>query len=102
MAIDPRENPKCVHCETTDLDDQMRLVFGVLVCSNCKKENPDKYSLLTKTECKEDYLLTERASHSSPFEVVILTLSSLQPNSRTPTSCPISSVPTPIVQPTAT
>ncbi|GAA6000559.1 hypothetical protein JCM10207_004550 [Rhodosporidiobolus poonsookiae] len=59
MSLDPRENPKCSHCGTADLDDQMRSVFGVFVCTNCKKENPEKYSLLTKTECKEDYLLTE-------------------------------------------
>ncbi|GAA5932852.1 hypothetical protein JCM10213_009226 [Rhodosporidiobolus nylandii] len=59
MSVDPRENPTCIHCGTTDLDDQLRTVFGVMVCANCKKERPDSYSLLTKTECKEDYLLTE-------------------------------------------
>ncbi|BGO97169.1 Hydrophilic protein [Rhodotorula toruloides ATCC 204091] len=59
MALDPRENPKCVHCGTTDLDDQLRTVFGVMCCTPCKKERPEMYSLLTKTECKEDYLLTE-------------------------------------------
>jgi len=26
---------------------------------NCQNEKPDKYSLLTKTECKLDYLLTD-------------------------------------------
>lgn len=65
MALDPRENPKCVHCGTTDLDDQLRTVFGVMCCTPCKKERPEMYSLLTKTECKEDYLLTER-TFSSP------------------------------------
>ncbi|GAA5850822.1 hypothetical protein JCM3766R1_006124 [Sporobolomyces carnicolor] len=59
MSLDPNENPRCVHCSTRDLDEQMKLVFGVKVCTNCKKEHPDLYSLLTKTECKEDYLLTE-------------------------------------------
>ncbi|GAA5982667.1 hypothetical protein JCM5350_002141 [Sporobolomyces pararoseus] len=59
MSIDPKENPKCKHCGTPDLDEQLKMVFGVKVCTNCKKENPDLYSLLTKTECKEDYLLTE-------------------------------------------
>jgi DNA-repair protein complementing XP-A cells len=29
------------------------------VCNKCKNEKPEKYSLLTKTECKEDYLLTD-------------------------------------------
>ncbi|GAA5891886.1 hypothetical protein JCM5296_003261 [Sporobolomyces johnsonii] len=59
MSIDPRENPKCDHCGTTDLDEQLRNVFGVHVCTKCKKDHPDKYSLLTKTEAKEDYLLTD-------------------------------------------
>ncbi|GAA6009934.1 hypothetical protein JCM11491_000872 [Sporobolomyces phaffii] len=59
MSLDPTLNPKCVHCGTTDLDDQMKSVFGVMVCTVCKKDRPDSYSLLTKTECKEDYLLTE-------------------------------------------
>ncbi|GAA5865872.1 hypothetical protein JCM3774_003123 [Rhodotorula dairenensis] len=59
MSLDPVENPTCVHCGTTDLDDQLRAVFGVMCCTNCKKERPEMYSLLTKTECKEDYLLTE-------------------------------------------
>lgn len=66
MALDPRENPKCVHCGTTDLDDQLRTVFGVMCCTPCKKERPEMYSLLTKTECKEDYLLTERAFRTLP------------------------------------
>lgn len=61
MSLDPSENPTCVHCGSTDLDDQLRAVFGVMCCTNCKKERPEMYSLLTKTECKEDYLLTERA-----------------------------------------
>lgn len=69
MALDPSENPKCKHCGSTDLDDQLRSVFGIPCCVRCKKDRPEMYSLLTKTECKEDYLLTERASFSplTPF-----------------------------------
>ena len=33
--------------------------FNVRACRKCIKALPEKYSLLTKTECKEDYLLTE-------------------------------------------
>lgn len=55
-------NPKCMHCGSISLDVQYRVVFGVLVCKACKEARPDDYSLLTKTECKEDYLLTDRAS----------------------------------------
>jgi len=36
-----------------------RKFFGSLVCNKCKNEKTEKYSLLTKTECKEDYLLTD-------------------------------------------
>lgn len=59
MSLDPSENPKCKHCGTMDVDNQLRTFFGVFVCAKDKAEHPDEYSLLTKTECKEDYLLTE-------------------------------------------
>lgn len=49
-----------MHCKSMELDLQMRAVFKVYVCGKCKGERPDEYSLLTKTECREDYLLTER------------------------------------------
>lgn len=54
------EHPKCQECGTVELDFQMHRVFGIKVCPKCKIEFPDKFSLLTKTECKEDYLLTDR------------------------------------------
>lgn len=56
------KNPKCQECGSVELDFQLHRVFGVGVCPKCKVDNPDKYSLLTKTECKEDYLLTDRKS----------------------------------------
>ncbi|KAM0756311.1 DNA repair protein [Meredithblackwellia eburnea MCA 4105] len=59
VSMDRRQNPKCIHCGSLDLDIQIRDNFGVLVCYKCKTERPDEYSLLTKTECKEDYLLTD-------------------------------------------
>lgn len=34
-------------------------MFDVKVCRKCRNDFPDKYSLLTKTECKQDYLLTD-------------------------------------------
>jgi len=37
---------------------------SVLICHACKDKYPDKYSLLTKTEAREDYLLTDRESSS--------------------------------------
>lgn len=59
LSLNPEENPKCRECGSTDLDVQFYTTFAVSVCHQCRKEVADKYSLLTKTECKEDYLLTD-------------------------------------------
>ncbi|KAK9474377.1 XPA protein C-terminus-domain-containing protein [Dipodascopsis tothii] len=58
-AINPEENPKCFECDTIHIDYEFLKVFGCRVCHACKNKVPEKYSLLTKTECREDYLLTE-------------------------------------------
>ena len=42
-----------------ELDFLFYKTFKTRVCYKCKEKLPDKYSLLTKTECKEDYLLTD-------------------------------------------
>lgn len=54
--------PTCVVCKSIEIDQTFRNVFGVNVCNACKNTYPDRFSLLTKTECKEDYLLTDRGS----------------------------------------
>ncbi|KAI9342771.1 hydrophilic protein [Zopfochytrium polystomum] len=60
IALDPTDgNNKCVECLSVDLDTSYWRYFKVLVCRSCKEKFKEKYSLLTKTECKEDYLLTE-------------------------------------------
>lgn len=52
--------PKCTECNINmELDPTMREVFHLQVCKTCVKNHPEKYSLLTKTECKEDYFLTD-------------------------------------------
>ncbi|KAI8984379.1 hypothetical protein BDF20DRAFT_833888 [Mycotypha africana] len=56
----PQENPKCKECSSMDLDPIFFNVFHILLCPSCKEKYPEKYSLLTKTEAKEDYLLTDR------------------------------------------
>ncbi|KAA1468552.1 hypothetical protein DENSPDRAFT_857377 [Dentipellis sp. KUC8613] len=61
IYLDPRQNPKCIECGSVDIDQTYRKIFRCLVCNRCKNEKPEKYSLLTKTECKEDYLLTDSA-----------------------------------------
>lgn len=43
-----------------DLDSVFYSVFHINLCPTCKEAYPDKYSLITKTEAKEDYLLTDR------------------------------------------
>ncbi|CCD26632.1 DNA repair protein RAD14 NDAI_0I00630 [Naumovozyma dairenensis CBS 421] len=52
--------PKCVECQINiEMDPVLNDVFKLQVCKSCAKEHPEKYSLLTKTECKEDYFLTD-------------------------------------------
>ena len=60
LSLDERENPKCKVCGTQDIDFTFHKVFFVNVCAKCKHEVPERFSLLTKTEAKEDYLLTDR------------------------------------------
>lgn len=55
---DPRA-PKCYECGTKELDFRLWYVFKTRVCRDCRLKMPDKYSLLTKTECRQDYLLTD-------------------------------------------
>ncbi|KAE9410754.1 hypothetical protein BT96DRAFT_961505 [Gymnopus androsaceus JB14] len=59
INLDLDQNPKCQECQTIDIDHTYKKVFGCLVCKRCAKEKPERYSLLTKTECKGDYLLTD-------------------------------------------
>lgn len=56
--LDPRA-PECFECRTKELDFRLWRVFNTRVCKDCRRKHPEKYSLLTKTECKQDYLLTE-------------------------------------------
>jgi len=51
---------KCIQCHTNiEMDPVLDDIFKLKVCKTCAKEHPEKYSLLTKTECKEDYFLTD-------------------------------------------
>ncbi|KAJ2661178.1 DNA repair protein rad14 [Coemansia sp. RSA 1200] len=52
-------NPKCCECGSLDLEVTYLKIFGVKVCKPCIESVPEKYSLLTKTEAKDDYLLTD-------------------------------------------
>lgn len=48
----------CRECGSLEIDWQWLEVFKIGVCGACKDKYPEKYSLLTKTEAREDYLLT--------------------------------------------
>lgn len=50
---------KCRECGTLEIDWQWDELLHTQVCASCKEKYPEKYSLLTKTEAKEDYLLTD-------------------------------------------
>ena len=57
---DEASKKKCRECGSLEIDFVWEEVFRCAVCKPCKEKYPEKYSLLTKTECKEDYLLTDR------------------------------------------
>jgi DNA-repair protein complementing XP-A cells len=60
LGADGKGSKKCRECGTLEIDWQWEEVFRCCVCLGCKEKFPEKYSLLTKTEAKDDYLLTDR------------------------------------------
>lgn len=62
---DEEKRKKCRECKSLEIDFVWEEVFHICVCNKCKEKYPEKYSLLTKTECKEDYLLTDREFYFS-------------------------------------
>lgn len=60
VLADEKERKKCRECGSMEIDWVWEEVFRCCVCGSCKDKYPERYSLLTKTECKEDYLLTDR------------------------------------------
>ncbi|KAM7199732.1 XPA protein C-terminus domain containing protein [Naviculisporaceae sp. PSN 640] len=59
VLSDEKTRKKCRECGSLEIDFVWEETFGCAVCGGCKEKYPEKYSLLTKTECKEDYLLTD-------------------------------------------
>lgn len=78
---DEKERKNCRECGTLEVDFVWEEVFGCAVCNACKEKYPEKYSLLTKTECREDYLLTDRMSTYLPTFIPFLICASLFPYS---------------------
>lgn len=60
MGLGRAEGKRCRECGSAEIDWQWEEVFKTEVCGRCKDKIPEKYSLLTKTEAKDDYLLTDR------------------------------------------
>lgn len=63
-GLDAHSGPRCRECRTVEIDQRWLDIFHIGICGPCKKNFPDKYSLLTKTECRSDYLLTDGTSPS--------------------------------------
>lgn len=56
---DKEQRKTCRECGSLEIDFVWEEVFQCAVCNACKEKFPEKYSLLTKTECREDYLITD-------------------------------------------
>ena len=59
-GIKDKATKSCRECGILEIDWKWEEVFGISICNTCKEKYPDRYSLLTKTEAREDYLLTDR------------------------------------------
>lgn len=59
ISVLAKEEIRCRECGSLEIDWSWQEIFGCCVCDACKEKYPDKYSLLTKTEAREDYLLTD-------------------------------------------
>ncbi|KAJ5104306.1 hypothetical protein NUU61_001653 [Penicillium alfredii] len=59
-VLDDKSQQKiCRECGSLEIDWKWEEMLQCCVCHSCKEKYPEKYSLLTKTEAKEDYLLTD-------------------------------------------
>jgi DNA-repair protein complementing XP-A cells len=59
ISVLAKDELRCRECGSLEIDWSWQEIFGCCVCNPCKEKLPDKYSLLTKTEAREDYLLTD-------------------------------------------
>jgi DNA-repair protein complementing XP-A cells len=64
---DKSKQKTCRECGSLEIDWKWEEILRCSVCHACKEKYPEKYSLLTKTEAKEDYLLTDRESIPDSF-----------------------------------
>lgn len=57
---DKSQQKTCRECGSLEIDWKWEEELHCCICHTCKEKYPERYSLLTKTEAKEDYLLTDR------------------------------------------
>jgi len=59
---DKSKRKTCRECGSLEIDWKWEEMLRCCICHSCREKYPERYSLLTKTEAKEDYLLTDRES----------------------------------------
>ena len=68
----PSDQKRCQDCKSlSNIDYTYHTNFDIIICKTCIKNNPELYSLLTKTEVKTDYLLTEPELASPTFHTML-------------------------------
>lgn len=70
VLADEATRKRCRECGSLEIDWMWEDIFKCAVCAACKEKHPERYSLLTKTECREDYLLTDREYLRPSFTAV--------------------------------
>lgn len=71
-VLDDKSKQKtCRECGSLEIDWKWEEMLRCCICHACKEKYPEKYSLLTKTEAKEDYLLTDRESGPTQQHFVV-------------------------------
>jgi DNA-repair protein complementing XP-A cells len=60
LVLGASSHNRCTECKEEFYEALLLKQFGIFVCDNCRRKNEDgKYSLVTKSEAKEEYLLND-------------------------------------------
>lgn len=96
---DKEERKKCRECGSLEIDWVWEETFGCAVCGACKEKLPEKYSLLTKTECREDYLITDGWCLAFPSRLLLpgylwlANMTTRRAQGRRPSAAPVTTEP---------
>lgn len=58
-------NDRCCVCGSLELDDFILKNYKARVCPNCREAHQDRFSLMTKTSAKDEFLLTDEELRDS-------------------------------------